>query len=54
MLGIAIDLLKENKVTQEEEKVIRYILEEIDTTFIEDEELLNGLKSIDVTLDKNN
>lgn len=53
MLGIAIDLLKENKVTQEEENVIRYILEEIDTTFIEDEKLLNDLKSINITLDKN-
>lgn len=51
MLKLTIDLLKSNKITTEEEEIVRYVLEELDAEFIEDENLVNELDSLNVTID---
>lgn len=51
MLKKAIELLENNDVTESEKETIRYILNAIDTSFIEDDETLNALKNAEIELD---
>lgn len=51
MLKKAIELLTEIGLTEDEREVIEYILNEIDTSFIEDDEVLRSLESLGIELD---
>lgn len=51
LLKKAIELLTEIGLTDNEREVIEYILNEIDTSFIEDDEVLRTLESLGIELD---
>lgn len=51
MLKKAIELLKNDNVTTNDKETIKYILNEVDTSFIEDAEILRDLESAGIELD---
>lgn len=52
MLEKAIQLLENTNLTENEKSVIKYILDAIDTSFIEDKEILEKLERNDIEIDK--
>lgn len=51
LLSISIDLLNRSDITDDEKEIVKYYLEEIDTSFIEDTNLLESLKNAGITID---
>ena len=51
VLSMSIDLLNRSDIADDEKEVVKYYLEEIDTSFIEDTNLLESLKNAGITID---